>query len=648
MPQLNIFGVSIAYGSSLVLEDVAFTLEPGEKAGLIGPNGSGKTTLLKIISGDLKPDSGSVHLARGTTVGYLPQLPQLSYAGTLWEYLEKSLRRLFHLKDEIAGLERQMAVCSKEADPDQMAALLDKYGKAVSLYEAGEGYSAENRIRAVALGLGFKPGDLDGDLRRFSGGEKTRARLGALLLQQPDLLLLDEPTNFLDLDGVEWLERYLRESNLTIITVSHDRYFLDRVAARIFSLHQCRLKSYNGNYSAYLALRESERKEAERAYFRQQALVDKEERLIRESKIDQRSKRQARSRQKRLDKLEMVERPGQDKTFNLDLDYSGRSGSRVICFDRVCKSFGNRELFTDLSFELNRGERVALIGPNGVGKSTLLKLITAEELPDSGSVRLGAAVRVTYFSQEQEQLLPERTLLEEITASSDLDLRQARHHLGVYLFRGDDVFKQVKHLSGGEKCRLALARLALSGGNLLLMDEPTSHLDLLAVEELEKTLSAYPGTLIVVSHDRFFLRSLVNRVIELGRAGYRVYNGGFQEFLEQRADREEGVFPERPGVENRKALKQERINEHRRRQEQLRRVRQLRDELYNLEEKIALSESAVDQLEKELSSPDCCGNYIRLVELTNDLEDKKAQLSVFLKRWEEISLDLEKISAEGV
>ena len=645
MSQLNISGVSIAYGSSLVLEGVSFTLESGEKAGLIGPNGSGKTTLLKIINGDLQPDSGSVYRARGSAVGYLPQLPELSFAGTLQEYLEIPLRRLLLLKEEIAGLEREMAVRSKEADPEQMAALLDKYGKAVSLYEAGEGYSAESRIRAVALGLGFKPGDLAGDLRRFSGGEKTRARLAALLLQQPDLLLLDEPTNFLDLDGVEWLERYLRESKLTIIAVSHDRYFLDRIAGRIYSLHQGRLKSYDGNYSAYLALRESERKEAERAYLRQQGLVEKAERLIRESKIDERSKRQARSRQKRLEKLEMVERPGQEKTFNLDLEYSGRSGRRVICFDRVCKSFGARELFTNLSFEINRGDRVALIGPNGAGKSTLLKLIAAEEPPNNGSICLGAAVRVTYFSQEQEQLQPERTLLEEITASSDLDLRQARHHLGAYLFRGDDVFKQVNQLSGGEKCRLALARLALSGGNLLLMDEPTSHLDLLAVEELEKTLAGYPGTLILVSHDRFFLRSLVNRVIELGRSGYRVYDGGFHEYLERRAEREEGAVPDRPDVENREALKRTRINEHRRRQEQQRRVRQLRVEQHKLEDRITAAESAVDQLEKELSSPDCCGNYAHLMELTGDLEEQKAQLSGFLKRWEEISLELEKISA---
>jgi ATP-binding cassette, subfamily F, member 3 len=644
MSQLSISGISISYGGQLVLEGASLQLQPGEKAGLIGPNGSGKTTLLRIIAGELEPDSGSVHRARGSAVGYLPQELELEQEGTLREQLEKPLRALFLLKREIADLEQQMADSSKETG--QLDLLLGRYSEASARFETMGGYSAESRIQMVALGLGFKLSDLDRDLRRFSGGEKTRARLAALLLQQPDLLLLDEPTNFLDLEGVEWLERYLRELSRSLIVVSHDRFFLDRVVGRIFSLQGRSVKSYPGNYSTYLVRREQEREEAERAYRSRQALLEREQRLIRESTIDERSKRQARSRQKRLDKLETVKRLEESKTFNLDFDYTGRSGRQVAIIDGVHKSFGARVLFKGLTFEINWGDRVALVGPNGAGKSTLLRLIAGEEKPDSGSIRLGAAVRVTYFSQEQEQLQPDRTLLDEITATSELDLKQARNHLGGYLFRGDDVFKKVKDLSGGEKSRLALARLALSSGNCLLMDEPTSHLDLPAVEELEKALQGYPGTLIVVSHDRYFLQNLANRVLELGRGGLKIFNGDFRYYLEQRSG--PVGFPDQPGgeQESRETLKHRRRQEHTRRQEQQRRERRLQDEQAQLEESIAAVEAAMARLEKTLANPDHYGDYTRLIELNHQLENEKEKLAGFFKRWEEICLQLEQIAGQ--
>ena len=648
MSQFSVARVSISYGGQAVLKDVSLQLQPGEKAGLIGPNGSGKTTLLKIIAGELEADQGSVHHARGMVVAYLPQDLVLSDDGTLRDYLKQPLHELFCLKEEVADLERRMSAGPKEPQPEKLEALLVKYGQATARFEALGGYSAENRISAVAQGLGFKSEDLDRELQRFSGGEKTRARLAALLLQQPDLLLLDEPTNFLDLEGIEWLERFLRESTRALIVVSHDRFFLDRVAGRIFSLKDGTVKCYGGNYSAYLAQREQEQEAAERAYRRQQALLEREERLIRESKIDERSKRQARSRRKQLDKLEILERPAKVKTFTLGLEYSGRSGKQVIAFDGVSKSFGSRVLFRDLSFEIYWGDRIALIGPNGAGKSTLLKLIASEEDPDSGTILLGASVNVTYFSQEQEQLLPEHTLLEEISAVSNLDLKQARNHLGAYLFRGDDVFKKVKNLSGGEKCRLALARLALGGGNCLLMDEPTSHLDLPAVEELEKALQRYPGTLIVVSHDRYFLQNLVNRVMELGCSGFYLYDGNFREFLEQRAGPEERPVSGAREHDAREAQKQSRIEEHRRRQEIKRRQRRLLDEQARLEENIAAAEAAIARLEKLLDRPEYYGDYNRIMELNSELEAEKESMSAFLKRWEETALELENFSAEDL
>lgn len=629
-----------------MLEGASLQLQPGEKAGLIGPNGSGKTTLLRIIAGELEPDSGSVYRARGSTVGYLPQEMELVDGGTLREHLEKPLQGLFLLKKEITALEEEMAFSSKEQQPKRLNELLEKYGRSTAQFEAMEGYSAENRIQAVTLGLGFKLIDLERDLQRFSGGEKTRARLAALLLQQPDLLLLDEPTNFLDLEGVEWLERYLRESPRALMVVSHDRFFLDRVVGRVFSLQERSVKSYSGNYTAYQAQREQELEEAERAYRIRQALLDREQRLIRESKIDERSKRQARSRRKRLDKLETVERPQESKTFNVGFDYSGRSGRQVIIFDDVKKSFGARVLFKELSFEINWGDRVALVGPNGVGKSTLLKLIAAGETPDSGAIRLGSSVRFTYFSQEQEQLQPDRSLLDEITASSNLDLKQARNHLGGYLFRGDDVFKKVKDLSGGEKSRLALARLALSGGNCLLMDEPTSHLDLPAVEELEKALQGYPGTLIVVSHDRYFLQNLANRVLELSLYGYKIFNGDFSYYLEQRESSADLPAQREREEESREELKRKRREEYRLRQEQQRHERRLQDEQAQVEESIAAVEAVIARLEKKLAGPDHYGDYTSLIELNRMLEQEKEMLAGFLRRWEEIGLQLEQLSSE--
>jgi len=608
--------VSVSFGGQPVLTNLSLQLQRGEKAGLIGPNGSGKTTLLRIISGELEPDSGTVSLARGTTVGYLPQELNWHAGGTLRAYLEQALRDLFWLKEEMTRLEHVIAAAAGKAEAEELEALLQKYGQAAAQFETAEGYSAASRIQSVALGLGFKESDLERDLLKFSGGEKTRARLAALLLQQPELLLLDEPTNFLDMEGVEWLERYLRDSTGSLVVVSHDRYFIDKVAGRIFSLQEGSVKSYRGNYSAYLVQREQEQEAAERAYRKRQALLEREERLIREAKIDERSKRQARSRQKRLEKLEAVERPVENRSFTPGFDFSGRGSRRVIRFEGVSKAYGHRVLFSDLSFEINWGDRVALVGPNGAGKSTLLKLIAAVEKPDSGRISLGPSVNVTYFSQEQEQLHPERTLLDEIISSSDLDIRQARNHLGAYLFRGDAVFKKVKDLSGGEKCRLALARLALSEGNCLLMDEPTSHLDLPAIEELEKALQNYPGTLIIVSHDRFFLQNLVNRVMELSQSGLRIFNGSFQYYQEQREN--SGTSPGLSGKveEARDELKQKRREEYRRRLERQRRERRLQEEQARLEDSITAVERNIARLEKTLASPEHYGDYSSLLELT--------------------------------
>jgi len=642
MPLLSLHGVSKSYGAQAVFTGLSFQLEAGEKVGLIGPNGSGKTTLLRIIAGELEPDAGAVHLARGTSTGYLAQRLEPEAGGTLRRCLEEPLRPLLEMKEEMAALEREIAAASRHPEKKaRLEQLLARYGTLSDRFSEEGGYEIDSRLMGVAQGLGFSPADLERELTSFSGGEKKRAHLAFLLLQEPDLLLLDEPTNFLDMEALFWLEKFLHDWRRAILVVSHDRYFLDRVVGRILALQDGRLKSYSGNYSAYLARFQQEQIELARAYRQRQELLVRETRLIRESKADERSKRQARSRQKRLEKLEQVQRPLEVRSFKVGFDYSGRGSDLVIAFEGVAKSFGGKTLFKDLHFEIRRGERVALVGPNGAGKSTLLKMIAGEIKPSAGRIKLGPAVKVVYFSQEQEQLDPARTLVEEIIAASELDLKEARSHLAAYLFQGDEVFKKVGELSGGEKSRFALARLALSEGNCLLMDEPTSHLDLPAVEQLERSLQSYPGTFIVISHDRYFLDGLVDRVILLKDGAVSFFAGGFGEFLQAREE-----LLEREEKKPVQAEKERRRQVWLEQKERQRRERKLASEQERLEALITESEEAIARLERSLADPERADDYQYLTALGEQLAAEKEKLSDLLQKWEEVSNRLEEFAHE--
>ena len=640
MPLLTLSQVKKTYGAELILDNISLQLQPGEKGGLIGPNGSGKTTLLKIMAGEEEADQGEIHLTRGARVGYLPQEPRPIDSGSLRRHLEYPLRRIFDLKEEMAVLEKDIAE-QAQMEGRSVDEQLERYAALTNCFEQEGGYQVESRLLGVARGLGFSDSDLDRNLSSFSGGEKTRARLAGLLLQELDLLLLDEPTNFLDLSAIFWLEKYLRDLRCALIVVSHDRFFLNRVVNRIFALRGHRLKAYRGNYSAYQEQLALERLSSEREYRHRQRIKAREERLVREAKADERSKRQAKSRQKRLEKFEAVERLEEEQSFKLGFRYSGRSGRQVIIFEGVRKEFDGNTVIDDLSFEINYGDRVALVGPNGAGKSTLLKLIAGDLEPTAGAIRLGPAVRITYFTQEQEQLDPELTLLETISAASDLDLKEARNHLGRYLFRGDDVFKKAGDLSGGEKNRLALARLALGSGNCLLMDEPTSHLDLPALEEIEKVLAAYPGTLIVVSHDRYFLKGLANRVFELDHDQLHIHNYSFDQYMAEKD--QPGPKSAQPGKggESKENEKQKRQEEHRRRQAGHKNRRRLKDKQARLEEEIDKKETEISRLEETLANPAGYGDHSELAELGSRLDQARTNLSELLQRWEEITDQLD-------
>jgi len=643
MPLLTLSQVTKAYGAEVILDGITLQMQPGEKAGLIGPNGSGKTTLLKIIAGESEADEGELHLARGARIGYLPQEPRPLSEGTLRRHLEHPLRHIFDLKTEMDRLEKKI---SEQAETEGRTSEgdLERYAALTNRFEQEGGYQVEKRLLGVARGLGFSEADLKRPLSTFSGGEKTRARLAGLLLQNLDLLLLDEPTNFLDLSALDWLEKFLRDLNCALLVVSHDRFFLDRVVNRIFALRSHKIKAYSGNYSAYQKQLDLDRLSGERDYRHQQRIKARQERLVREAKADERSKRQARSRQKGLTKMEEIERPDEDRGFKLGLGYSGRSGRQVVIFDQVRKEFDGKAVFDDLSFEINWGDRIALIGPNGAGKSTLLKLIAGTLTPEAGAVRLGPAVRITYFDQEQEQLNPHLTLLETITAASELDLKEARNHLGRYLFKGDDVFKRVSELSGGEKNRLALARLALKSGNCLLMDEPTSHLDLPALEEIEKVLAHYPGTLIIVSHDRYFLKGLANRVFELENGVIRVHNHSFDRYLSEKELAGKQAGTNEKEQEQKREGKRKKQEEHRRRQAEQKHRRRLKDQQAGLEEEISSREAEIKALEETLATPDHYGDHTTLAEKGTRLEQARADLAALIGRWEEISERLDRLS----
>jgi len=641
MSLISVDNLYKAYANNMVLEGISFQVQAGNKIGLIGPNGCGKSTLLKILAGELEADGGKVYISSGSTTAYLPQEPRPPEGGTLRSLLEKPLKYLFDMKDEITRLEQELSRLSRESNNStQIQKMLDRYGELTEHFDNLGGYQVEGRVKSVASGVGFLPEDMDKDISKFSGGEITRANLASLLLQEPDFLLLDEPTNFLDINALEWLEKYLKEWSKSLIIVSHDRFFLDRVVSQVFLLKNKSIKCYSGNYSSFVKQKKLEDLEHERQHRKQQAKIEREKTLIRESKGDERSKRQAKSRQKRLEKMSTVERPGKQESFTPGFAFVNKSSRVVVSFQEVSKQYPSKTLFRNLSFKILWGDRVALVGANGSGKTTLLKLIAGEENPTEGNIHLGYSVKVAYFSQEQEQLNLENSILEEIVHAGDMDYRKARNHLGRYLFQGEEVFKKVKVLSSGEKSRLALAKLSLVEGNCLLMDEPTSHLDLPALEELEDALQNYPGTLVIVSHDRYFLSVLANRVMEIDKGKVHFFQGSYQEYLQYKAEKDKAAALQE---ETKKKERQKENKQHRQVKEKQERIKKLHKRQEELESHITSDEEEIDILEKKLSDPGSYGDYRQLQELNEKLQEAREKASSHLKEWEEVSQILEEI-----
>ncbi|NLD72466.1 MAG: ABC-F family ATP-binding cassette domain-containing protein, partial [Chloroflexi bacterium] len=498
------------FGAQDVFQDVTFDIARGDKVGLVGPNGAGKTTLLRILLGQEEPTSGTVHRARNLAMGYLPQRPTLESTQTLHGEMLAVFAELRRMQRNLQEIAEQLAAAQ---DPTE---LMERYAAAEHRFELAGGYEYENRIARVLSGLGFTADQYDWPIAVLSGGQITRALLARLLLQEPELLVLDEPTNYLDLAALEWLESYLQDWKGSILVVSHDRFFLDRVTTRILELNHGRLEAYRGNYSAYLDQREARRERQLREYEEQQEFIAKTEEFIRRNRAGQRY-REARGRQTRLDRMDRIERPRENKRMNLRLSTNLRAGDKVLTTDGAVIGYPSRpeeaegeaptehRLLQTGPILVERGQRIAMLGPNGSGKTTFLRTILGEMEPLAGRLRIGASVRIGYLPQTQEWLDADKTVLDHVLEASKLRIGPARSHLGRFLFSGDEVYKKVGTLSGGERSRLALALLTLRGANVLLLDEPTTHLDLDSQEVLQDVLMGFPGTILMVSHDRYLV-----------------------------------------------------------------------------------------------------------------------------------------------
>ncbi len=639
MSVLTATGLGKHFGAQDIFGDISLQIAYGERTALVGPNGVGKTTLLRILAGLEVASSGQVHRTKGLRVGYLPQEATLADGSqTLWGLAQSPFAHLQRQAVELRRLEEAMAAVSDPTERDQ---LLGRYGQAQESFELAGGYTYELRIRQVLGGLGFDEEDYHRPLAQFSGGQQTRAHLARLLLDAPDLLLLDEPTNHLDLAAVEWLENYFQSWQGAIVVTAHDRYFLDKIASKVWDLRHGRLEVYRGNYTAYVHQRAGRREYQEREFKRQEAFIAKEEDFIRRNIAGQRTK-EAQGRRKRLERLERIERVQQDRHLSLDFHTDLRSGDLVLAtHDLVVGYEHDAPLFTCPDLEIRRGNRVALIGPNGAGKTTFVKTILKEIKPLSGRVRLGAAVEIGYFAQAHAGLNLNQSVLDEVLAvppggrgSENLLIGQARNYLGRFLFSGDDVFKPISALSGGERARVALAKLALHGANFLVLDEPTNHLDIPSQEILQAVLADFPGTILLVSHDRYFIDALATQVWALEDETLYVSKGeeplsAYSAYLADRQARQLANADQPPQGSNGRGVPRASDAETLRKREQVRRQRALAE----LEAAIETAEARLAELAAALEEASHAQAIEKLQTLGRDYQAAEEDLARLLEQW---------------
>ncbi len=632
-----------AFADEVVLSDVTFHLEDHEKAAVIGTNGAGKTTLLKIIAGEIPADSGEVTIAKSRTLGYLAQQQDIDTGRTIYDEVKEIKRPVIDMEERIRLLEQSM----KSASGSELEAMYNEYAELNRLFEQEDGYAWQSEITGVLKGLGFSEQDFSRSVSTLSGGQKTRLALGKLLLSKPDLLLLDEPTNHMDIESVAWLETYLSNYRGAVLVVAHDRYFLNRVVTKVIEIEAGRSTVYSGDYSSYSEKKAVIRHAQQKAWQDQQREIRHQEEVITKLRQFNREKsiKRAESREKALGKMERLERP-QDAgdEMRLVLKPQIESGKDVLTVRDLSKSFDGRLLFSDVNFDIRRGERVALIGGNGVGKTTILRIINGLIPADSGTVILGAKVHIGYYDQEHHVLSMEKTVFEEIAdAFPDLTETQIRNHMAAFLFTGDDVFKRISDLSGGERGRVSLARLMLSEANFLILDEPTNHLDIASKEILEEALKNYTGTVLYVSHDRYFINQTATRILELTGRRLIPYLGNYDDYLEKR-DELNRVYltpgPQQKPEPEETAVSGSREDWKQRKEEQAQ-ARKKQNDLKRLEDDIHSKEQRDAEIDTLLSDETIYTDVGRLLELNDEKEKIHADLDSLYERWETLAEDVD-------
>lgn len=631
---LSCQNISKAFGEEQILNNASFIIEDREKAAIVGINGAGKSTLLKIIMGQLSPDEGQVVSARGKTIGYLAQHQDVNSEHTIYEELLTVKQDILNMEQQIRRLEEEM----NHAQGEALENLLNTYTKLNHDFEAANGYAYKSELTGVLKGLGFTEEDYSRPVNTLSGGQKTRVSLGKLLLTKPDILLLDEPTNHLDMESIAWLETFLLNYNGAVVVVAHDRYFLNKIVTKIIEVDQGKVCTFSGNYSDYAQKKAMLRTAAYNAYVNQQREVKHQEEVIAKLRSFNREKsiKRAESREKLLQKMDLVEKPVEINTqMKLILEPDCISGNDVLSISELSKSFPPLTLFEGISFEIKRGERVALIGNNGTGKTTILKIITGLLEADRGTIKTGANVHIGYYDQEHHVLHPEKTIFQEISDDyPDLNNTRIRNVLAAFLFTGDDVFKLIGDLSGGERGRVSLAKLMLSEANFLILDEPTNHLDMDSKEILENALNSYSGTVLYVSHDRYFINQTATRIIDLNQKQLVNYIGNYDYYLEKK----ELLSP--AAVSSDSSVSQsasEGKTDWKQQKEEQANKRKRENELKKTEEEISSIEERITSIDEQMASPEVCTDVGKCMELQKEKDTLSERLEVLYEKWEELA-----------
>ncbi len=634
---LSLSGVGKSFGTDVILEKITFNIEEKEKAAIVGVNGAGKTTLFKIITGESTCESGDVFIKKDISIGYLKQNAMPNSDNTIYNEMLSVFDKLIETENKLRQMEHEMS----SLNGDDLEQHMKNYSDLQYQFELMDGYSYKSRIKGVLKGLGFREEDFERPVNSLSGGQKTRVYLGSLLLSNPDLLLLDEPTNHLDIESVAWLEEFLKGYSGAVLIISHDRYFLDKIVTKTIEIENKKSHVYEGNYSFYAKNKEINRQIEQHHYIQQQREIKRQEEVIAKLKSFNREKsiKRAESRQKQLDKIVPVDKPENlPEKMRLKLTPKITSGNDVLHAEGLSKSFDNTTLFENLNIDIKRGDKTAIVGPNGIGKSTLLKILLGKAQKSSGEIRFGTNVNVGYYDQEQHNFDESKTIFQEISDTyPDMTNGEIRNVLAAFVFMGDDVFKVISSLSGGEKGRVSLAKIMLSKANFLILDEPTNHLDIYSKEILESAINSYEGTVLYVSHDRYFINKTALKVLEMSKDGVTEYLGNYDYYIEKKntAQREEELFGQKETAAEEKKASETKLS-YQAQKEQQAKERKLKNQIKKIETEIEETEEKIQLLDEKLSQPEIATDADKAREIFDEKTALEEHLNELYEKWEAV------------